>query len=715
MRNNWTRLAIRTSMGLTILTLLLCISVMSPLNYVYYCFIDFLIATLVTISIITAAIYIFILVINFIWHRCFAISQQLSYGDVTLFIGSIITLPLFVYFIGNMESSPSLGLKLSIALSLSQAFFIGGILEGIFRRRKLFKAIYGVLAVMGCVGMIFILWYYLIDGFDMKIRVMIPLERLPQHIAEDPSLNGNYSYSFLTYGSGYDHRTDYGSKISIKTPTIDLSSFITSSSFNRKAFGYNETTVPLNGRIWYPTNIINSTSRFPIVMMVHGNHVSTESSEIGYDYLCKMLASQGFVCVSIDENFLNSPPDSSEIEYGKTSKIEQIDPDFISGLEMIARAIIILETLKQMRLWNTQTTNQFYNQLDLSNIGLMGHSRGGEAIAVAYVLNKFKFVPQYPTGISLIDYDFGIKALFSIAGTNYNYKFLGRSLELNDVSMFGIHGVYDGDVSSFVFQAKLGNLKFTPNSTNYNFKASLYVHQANHGQFNSIWGRYDLIPRPNKFMNLRPLISLEQQQHICKIYMSTFMNVVLKGQIQHRILFEDYRSALSYLPYTNYISTFQDSNEIIIADFENYDITVGTIVGSKINVTNLSLWSSVYVQVYQSGMLLLEPVKNLVGRYNIHLQNSLNGSVLRFGIGRPKDGLVDNLAVQILYDDGSSDSFITHVLPALSKQIFKHDQLKYVLAVQTVALPLKRPINGLEFVVNGTDAQFLIDNVVISH
>ncbi|CAF5229907.1 unnamed protein product, partial [Rotaria magnacalcarata] len=110
------------------------------------------------------------------------------------------------------------------------------------------------------------------------------------------------SYSFVTYGSGYDERIDYGIKASIKTPTIDLSSIIKISSFNKKTFEYNESTLPFNSRIWYPTN---NSGPYPIVLMVHGNHICTESSEIGYEYLGKMLASQGFIAVSIDENVLN--------------------------------------------------------------------------------------------------------------------------------------------------------------------------------------------------------------------------------------------------------------------------------------------------------------------------------------------------------------------------------------------------------------------------
>ncbi|CAF1095385.1 unnamed protein product [Rotaria sordida] len=619
--------------------------------------------------------------------------------------------PLFMLIITRRLGSEFIGFVLGFALSLSLTLFIGGITATILYRSKLLKVISCLLSIIGYIGVILILWFYLMDGYDMKIDVMIPSERFPHNITNDPSLNGNYSYSFLTYGSGFDERIDYGIKASIKTPTIDLSSIIKLSSSNKKIFKYNESTLPLNGRIWYPTN---NTNPYPVVLMVHGNHLPTESSETGYEYLGKMLASQGFIAVSIDENFLNGGSSFfSSIEYGKISKIKKYSLSSSNGPEFIARSIIILETLQQFRLWNEQKTNEFYNKFDLSNIGLMGHSRGGEAIVIAYLFNKLNFLPDYPSDILFNNYNFGIKVLFSIGGTDDGYMPLGRSLQLYDVTMLAIHGIYDGDVTSFLFQSKLTNLKFTSNTTNYNFKASLYVHQANHGQFNRNWGRYDLNPGINQFINVRPIMTMEEQQHISKIYMSALMNFVLKNQTHYRLLFEDYRSGLLYLPYTNYISTFQDSNEIIIADFENYDVTVGTIIGSKINITNLLLWSSVYVEVYRSSMLLLQSIENSIGKYTIHLQNTLNGSHVRFMIGCTPDGLADNLSVILMYENETNDSFIVHVLPALTKQVFKISFEEYVTALQTISLPLSHPIIGLEFVINGTNAQFLIDNIVV--
>jgi hypothetical protein len=712
-KNMLTRIMNITSISLTILVVLFSSFIMSSSNFGYdrfVRFVKFCICMLTIIGISTVLIYVSIIVVNFIWKVFSFIHQQLSVGIVSFFITSFLTCPLFMFKL-SIESNFSLfGFKLGIEFSSSFTLFIAGLTAVILCRSKFLKVICGVLSIMGFLGFIYILWFCLKDGDDMKIEVITPSERFPNNLTHDPSLNGNYSYSFLTYGSGFDRRIDYGIKASIITPTIDLSSIIKISSFNKETFNCNESALSLNGRIWYPTN---NTSPYPVVLMVHGNHVPTESSEKGYEYLGKMLASQGFIAVSIDENFLNGSPFLSSTEYDKISKIKKYLLSSDIGPEYIARSIIILETLKQFQLWNKQKTNQFYNQFDLSNIGLMGHSRGGEAIFIAYLFNKLKFLPDYPSDISFNNYNFQIKALFSIGGTTDGYMPLGNSLQLHDVTMFAIHGIYDGDVSSFLFQSKLTNLKFTSNNTNYYFKGSLYVHQANHGQFNTDWGRYDLTAGINKFMNVRPIMKIEEQQHICQIYMSALMNIVLKNQTQYRILFEDYRSILNYLPYTNYISTFQDSNEIIINDFENYDITIGTMVDSKINVTNLLLWSSVYIKIYHSVMLLLQPIENLIGKYTIHLQNSINGSNLRFMIGRTHEGLIDYLIVRVFYEIGTYDLFVVHVLPALTKKIFKIAPEEYVIAVQTISLPLLNPIIGLEFVVNGTNAQFLIDNIAI--
>lgn len=699
------------SISLTIVTVLFFSILMSSLNLGYGSFISFVLFVIYLLSIIwllTLIIYILINGINFLWIKSSSIRNKLSYDTVSFYLGSFLICPFILLITGLISSSSSIAFGLGITLSLSYTLFIGGITSIIFYRPKFLKMVFNcLLSLIGFIGIFCIYWFYFSDGSTIKINVITPLERFPNNLTMDPSLNGNYSYSSLTYGSGFDKRIEYGKEVSIKMPTIDLSSLIKLSEFNRKTFGFNESSLPLNGRIWYPTN---RTGPYPLVVLLHGNHISTESSEVGYEYLGEMLASQGFISVSLDQNFMNIGPFYSSTEHGRISKIRHLG--FTGGAEFVVRAILLLETLKQFQIWNLDITNVFYNQFDLSNIGLMGHSVAGESITIAYLINQLKYFPEFPSDLSFSDYNFGIKVLFSISGTTDAYMPLGRSLHLTNVNMFAIHGMHDGDLSTFLAQSKLTNLKFVSNDSYY-FKSSLYVHQANHGQFSTIWGRYDLISGANRFLNIRPVMKFEEQKHLCKIYMSALMQLVLKHERKYRILFEDYRSGLNYLPRTNYISTYQDSNEIVIADFENYDVTIGTMDGSRINTTNLSLWSSIYFKVYQSSMLVLQTIKDSIGKYSIHLQHSINGSALRFMIGRTDNELVDYLTVSIFYEDETNELFPIRVLPALKKKVFKFISEEDVIAVQTISLPLISPIIGLEFILNVTDAQFIIDNIVL--
>ena len=52
---------------------------------------------------------------------------------------------------------------------------------------------------------------------------------------------------------------------------------------------------------------------------------------------------------------------------------------------------------------------------------------------------------------------------------------------------------------------------------NDHFKASVYVYGANHGQFNSIWGRNDSLGLGSKILNEANLIPRDEQEQITKV------------------------------------------------------------------------------------------------------------------------------------------------------------------------------------------------------
>ncbi|HEU4629191.1 MAG TPA: hypothetical protein VFS08_05575, partial [Gemmatimonadaceae bacterium] len=124
--------------------------------------------------------------------------------------------------------------------------------------------------------------------------------------APDPTARGPYAVRTLYYGSGTDRRRAvYRDSVAVKTAVVDASPFVSLSGDAAKSrkdyWGFDTKHFPVNGRVWYP----DAPGRFPLVLVVHGNHDMKDFSDPGYAYLGQLLASRGYVVVSVDMNFLN--------------------------------------------------------------------------------------------------------------------------------------------------------------------------------------------------------------------------------------------------------------------------------------------------------------------------------------------------------------------------------------------------------------------------
>jgi hypothetical protein len=95
------------------------------------------------------------------------------------------------------------------------------------------------------------------------------------------------------------------------------------------------------------------------------------------------MASRGYIFLSVDENFLN---------FSFADFINPISPSI--GRENDARGWMLLEHLKLFRQWNNDPDSRFNGKVDMKNIALMGHSRGGEAVAVAAAFNPLMHYPD---------------------------------------------------------------------------------------------------------------------------------------------------------------------------------------------------------------------------------------------------------------------------------------------------------------------------------
>jgi hypothetical protein len=152
--------------------------------------------------------------------------------------------------------------------------------------------------------------YWLFQNGDSELPMLYRLRTMKAtgqytHSLDDPSEPGEYEVKTLTYGSANSYRKEFNTEESLITSPVDGSEFVKNwSSIRTKTFGFGPDQMPLNGTVWYP----DAEGTFPLVIAVHGNHLATDYSDSGYAYLGNLLASKGYIFVSIDENFLNTSP-----------------------------------------------------------------------------------------------------------------------------------------------------------------------------------------------------------------------------------------------------------------------------------------------------------------------------------------------------------------------------------------------------------------------
>ena len=255
--------------------------------------------------------------------------------------------------------------------------------------------------------------------------------------APNPAEHGAHKVNSLFYGSGTDkQRREFGDGVTIKTKTVDVSPFATvaapQAKTRSKFWGFDLKKAPINGRVWYP----EGAGPFPLVLIVHGNHNWREFSDPGYQYLGELLASRGFILASVDENFING----------------------LSG-ENDGRAWLLLKHLEAWKQFNESQDGPLKGKVDMSRIALMGHSRGGEAAAVAATFNRLKY---YPDNFKQeFKFNFAVKAVVAIAPVDGQYKPTGQFTPLENVNYLLIHGSHDGDVSTAQGLRQYERLRFT--------------------------------------------------------------------------------------------------------------------------------------------------------------------------------------------------------------------------------------------------------------
>src|SRR5436190_2641767 len=318
------------------------------------------------------------------------------------------------------------------------------------------------------------------------------------------------------------------------TPRINVSAF---ANLGFAPWPFANTNVPLNGHICIP----RGRGPFPLAVFAHGNHTPLQNSTPGYLYLCELLASHGIIAATIDVNFLNGG----------------------GAGENDARAIVHLEHLKQFRNWNNTATHPLHGKVDLNRILIIGHSRGGEGVGHASFFNRLDAIGAVVLNgagpFFLGPYRFGLSAVAAIAPTDRQFIPISGPTVVPD-PYYVIHGSKDSDVFDFqgyhTYERAHAVDLANPTVSRGEFKAMLWVHKANHNQFNSVWasetGPGVAMPRPS-------------QEQIAKVHLGALAQAVLLDRAEYFDVLRDHRAAVTWdPPGTDFVSQYLDPERFLV-------------------------------------------------------------------------------------------------------------------------------------------------------
>jgi hypothetical protein len=200
------------------------------------------------------------------------------------------------------------------------------------------------------------------------------------------------------------------------------------------------------------------------------------------------------------------------------------------------RAELLLEALREV-IDKLGKPGELFAEVDFQNVGLMGHSRGGEAVVRSYDLQKAKAVP----GVK-------IRAVCSLSPTDFRGSTNAHKLAMPaepDSNLLVVYGDMDGDVSGVRIANRIdrGGTGFRLYDRSPAKKAMATIRNAMHNRFNEKWpdsAEWPVVPAS--------VIGRPEHQALAQEYIGGFFDLILNGNAKQQALFRNEVQSKSKLP-----------------------------------------------------------------------------------------------------------------------------------------------------------------------
>lgn len=367
--------------------------------------------------------------------------------------------------------------------------------------------------------------------------------------------------------------------------------------------GYPGTRAEMAGKLY----LSDAPGRRPVVVLEHGRHatcgdVSTGEgslawpcpadqlvvrSYLGYEGTARALASHGYDVVSVSANGINATDSDLPLDEGAQAR-GRLVLDTLDMLDRLGRGAYVTfsdqpqgedavdrsfdeaverasERSDQPAPATAVRAADLEGRFDLSRVGLMGHSRGGEGVVTAVQLNAAAAEP------------YGIRAVLPLAPTDFARRTVA------DAVTAVVLPYCDGDVADQQGQKYIDDSRRAFDDDV--LRSAVWVMGANHNFFSSVWtpgeypaGTSDDWPDSDDTSSCATTdptrLTAAQQYQIGVSYMTGFFRLVLGGEQQFRSLFDgSQRPSTTLTPFADVriMATQPRSRTLLVADFAGTD------------------------------------------------------------------------------------------------------------------------------------------------